>query len=99
LSPASNAVARSAWLKRPQRILIRIVRICVGQISARCENCGGEEYQPSPGGSSPAMELVCFGCGLRTTRRALLMQVAEETVRRAQAFIEASRSQRGQPPR
>jgi hypothetical protein len=36
---------------------------------------------------------------LRTTRRALLMQVAEETVRRAQAFLEASRSQRRQPPR
>jgi hypothetical protein len=79
--------------------LIRTVRISVGQISARCENCGGEEFQPSAGAGSPPLELACFGCGLRTTRRALLMQVAEETVRRAQAFLEASRSQRRQSPR
>jgi hypothetical protein len=36
----------------------------------------------------------CFSCGLSTTRRALLMQVSEETVRRAQAFLEASRKAR-----
>ena len=80
-------------------MLTRIVRICVGQISARCENCGGDEFQPSPGASSPALELACFSCGSRTTHRALLMQVADETVRRAQAFLDASRSQRRQPPR
>jgi hypothetical protein len=99
LSPASKAIAARAYLKRARSIFIGTVRICVGQISARCESCGGEEFQPSPGGSSPPLELVCFGCGLRATRRALLVQVAEETVRRAQAFLEASRSQRRQPPR
>ena len=79
--------------------MIRTVRISVGQISARCENCGGEEFQPLPGETSPALEVVCFTCGLNTTRRALLMQVADETVRRAQAFLEASRSQRNRPSR
>jgi hypothetical protein len=75
------------------------MRVSVGHISARCGNCGGEEFQPFPGDTSPALEVVCFGCGQGTTRRALLMQVAEETVRRAQEFLEASRSQRRQPPR
>ena len=75
------------------------MRISVGQISARCENCGGEEFQPLPGETSPVLELVCFACGQGTTRRALLMQVADETVRRAQAFLEASRSQRNRPSR
>jgi hypothetical protein len=75
------------------------MRICVGHITARCEQCGGEEFQPVPGESSAPLELICSGCGERTTQRALLMQVANETVRRAQAFLEASRRQRKAPPR
>jgi hypothetical protein len=75
------------------------MRISVGQISARCEQCGGEEFQPMPGESSPAPELACFRCGLCTTRRALIMQIADETVRRADAFLEASRKLRNRPSR
>ena len=69
------------------------MRVCVGHISARCERCGGEDFQPALGEPSPT-ELICFACGLPTTRRALLMQVADETVRRAQAFLDASRKAR-----
>jgi hypothetical protein len=76
-----------------------IMRISVGHISACCEHCGGEEFQPVPGESSAPLELDCSGCGQRTAHRALLMQVANETVRRAEAFLEASRKQRGRPTR
>jgi hypothetical protein len=74
-----------------------IMRISVGHISARCEHCGGEEFQPVPGENSAPLELVCSGCGQRTAHRALLMQVANETVRRAQAFLEQARKQRERP--
>jgi len=75
------------------------MRVQVGQISAHCEQCGCEDFQPPPGEPTCPTELACFNCGLTTTRRALLMQVAEETVRRAEAFLEASRSLRNRPPR
>ena len=70
------------------------MRIAVGQISAHCEHCGCEEFQPTQVEPSVPHELVCFNCGLSTTRSVLLMQVAEETVRRAQAFLDASRKAR-----
>ena len=70
------------------------MRIAVGQISAHCEQCGCEDFQPALGESSCPAELVCFNCGLSTARRALLMQVADETVRRAEAFLDASRKAR-----
>jgi hypothetical protein len=73
------------------------MRISVGHISARCEHCGGDEFQPVPGESSAPLELLCSDCGKRTTQRALLMQVAEETVRRAEAFLQQSRRQRQAP--
>jgi hypothetical protein len=70
------------------------MRVHVGQISAHCEQCGCEDFQPLLGEASCPTELACFNCGLSTTRRALLMQVANETVRRAQVFLEASRRPR-----
>jgi hypothetical protein len=75
------------------------MRISVGNINARCDVCGGEDFHPIPGETDPVQELSCFGCGLRTTRRALLIQVADETVRRAEAFLEASRRLRNRPSR
>jgi hypothetical protein len=70
------------------------MRVRVGQISAHCEQCGCEDFQPTLGEPACPTELACFNCGLSTTRRALLMQISDETVRRAQAFLEASRKAR-----
>ena len=70
------------------------MRVSVGQINAHCEACGCEEFQPTPGEASCPTELACFNCGLPTTRRALLTQISDETVRRAQAFLEAARKAR-----
>jgi len=74
------------------------MRLCVGRITARCSACGGEDFQPIPADGAPAQELTCFSCGARTTRRQLLMQIAEETVRQAEAFLESSRRQRNDRP-
>src|ERR1051325_3010884 len=70
------------------------MRVCVGHISARCEHCGCEDFQPALGEPSSPTEVICFACGLPTTRRALLMQIADETVQRAQAFLDSSRRSR-----
>ena len=73
------------------------MRICVGHITARCDQCGCEDFQPLQAEPSPAHELTCFNCGARTTRRALFMQIADETVKRAETFIEISKQARSQP--
>jgi len=73
------------------------MRIRVGHITARCDNCGCEDFQPLHAESSPAHELTCFSCGARVTRSALLMQIANETTKRAEAFIEISKKARNQP--
>jgi len=70
------------------------MRVHVGQIRAHCEQCGCEDFQPTLGDPSCPTELACFDCGLSTTRRALLTQISDETVRRAQAFLDASRKAR-----
>ena len=73
------------------------MRICVGEIGARCEQCGAEEFQPVPAGTVPAHELVCFSCGAVVSRRALLAQIARRTMKRAERFLEDSKKQRTQP--
>ena len=70
------------------------MRVSVGKISAHCLRCGCEEFQPPLGEPACPTEVACFDCGLSTTHRALLMQVADETVRRAQAFLDAARKAR-----
>ena len=70
------------------------MRICVGHISAHCGQCGCQDFQPLLAESSPAHELACFSCGARVTRRALLGQIADETVRRAETFLNLSRKTR-----
>ena len=73
------------------------MRICIGEVGARCEQCGAEEFQPLPAGTVPAQELICFGCGAVVTRRALLAQIAQRTMERAERFLQHSKRQRTQP--
>jgi hypothetical protein len=69
------------------------MRIRVGNIGARCETCGCEDFQPVLPAAAPANELACFNCGALINRRALLAQIAEETVRRAECLLERARRQ------
>jgi hypothetical protein len=70
------------------------MRICVGHISAQCDKCGCQEFQPLVAEPSLAHELVCFSCGARVSYRALLTQIADETTKRAQAFLQRSEKAR-----
>ena len=70
------------------------MRVRVGQIDARCESCGCEDFQPAASAGYSVNELACFSCGARTSRRALVTQIADETVRRAERFLAAARSGR-----
>ena len=70
------------------------MRVRVGQISAHCEQCGCEDFQPTLGEPSCAADPACFNCGLSSTRMALLTQISDESVRRAQALLDASRKAR-----
>jgi len=70
------------------------MRVRVGHISAHCEQCGCEDFQPTLGEPSCPTEVACFNCGFSTPHRALLMQISDETVRRAQPFLEAARKAR-----
>jgi hypothetical protein len=69
------------------------MRIRVGNIGARCEGCGCEDFQPGPQAGAPPNELACFNCGALINRGVLLAQIAEETVRRAERLLEHSRKQ------
>ncbi|HKQ27167.1 MAG TPA: hypothetical protein VJT77_01125 [Burkholderiales bacterium] len=73
------------------------MRVWIGEVVARCEQCGAEEFQALPAGTVPAHELVCFSCGAVVTRRALLTQIAQRTMKRAERFIEHSKRNRTQP--
>jgi hypothetical protein len=46
----------------------------------------------------PANELLCSSCAAATTRQALLTQIADETVRETERFLERLRAARGRSP-
>jgi hypothetical protein len=65
------------------------MRITIGDITARCEGCGGGEFDLlSPGALRLTSELRCRGCGARSKYLALLDQIGEEAMRRANEAID-----------
>ena len=63
--------------------------ISIGDITAKCPRCGGTDFEPLSGGSLRlASELKCTGCGARAKYLALLDQIGEEAMRRANRAIE-----------
>lgn len=63
--------------------------ISIGDISAACVRCGGKDFEPL-GSSRPrlASELTCTSCGAKVKYLALLDQIGEEAMRRANKAIE-----------
>jgi tRNA(Ile2) C34 agmatinyltransferase TiaS len=53
----------------------------VGDILAKCLECGGTEFQCA------GEELRCRICGTRTTRTALLMQIGDEAAKQARESL------------
>jgi hypothetical protein len=67
----------------------RPMQINIGDISAACKRCGGTEFEPlSAGRLRLASEMRCVGCGTRVKYLALLDQIGEEAMRRANEAIE-----------
>jgi hypothetical protein len=65
------------------------MRIAIGDITARCEGCGGAEFDLlSPGALRLTSELRCKGCGAGCKYLALLDQIGEEAMRRANEAID-----------
>lgn len=64
-----------------------IVRI--HDITAACPRCGGNDFEPlTPGPVRLPTELRCINCGAKTRYLALLDQIGEEAMRRANRAIE-----------
>ena len=64
--------------------------ISIGDITARCPRCQGSEFEALTAGPLRlASELECSGCGERVRYLALLDQIGEEAMRRANEAIDA----------
>jgi hypothetical protein len=64
--------------------------ISIGDITARCPRCEGAEFEPlSEGPLRLASEFKCSACGAKAKYLALLDQIGEEAMRRANDAIEA----------
>jgi hypothetical protein len=73
------------------------VLIRVGEISATCARCGGTDFEPlSKGELLHTSELRCAGCGEKARYLALLDQIGEEAMKRANKAIEELKKR---PPR
>lgn len=65
------------------------MNIRIGDITARCERCRGSDFEVlSPGAVRLTSELRCTGCGTKLKYLALLDQIGEEAMRRANEAIE-----------
>jgi hypothetical protein len=63
--------------------------INIGDITAACARCGGTDFEPqTPGALRLASELTCARCGARAKYLALLDQIGEEAMRRANRAID-----------
>jgi hypothetical protein len=63
--------------------------ISIGDITAACAHCGNADFEPpAAGGLRLASELKCLRCGTTVQYLALLDQIGEEAMRRANRSIE-----------
>lgn len=63
--------------------------INIGDITAACRACGGTDFEPlSPEALRLSSELKCTACGAKVKYLALLDQIGEEAMRRANQAID-----------
>ena len=71
--------------------------VSIGDITARCPSCGGTQFEPlSTDRVRLSSEFRCRGCGTTARYLALLDQIGEEAMRRANEAIEALRKKKKQ---
>jgi hypothetical protein len=72
--------------------------IRIGDITATCPQCGDMEFEPlSAGPLRLASELKCSACGATVKYLALLDEIGEEAMRRANKAIEELKRRPGRP--
>jgi hypothetical protein len=73
--------------------------IRIGDITATCPQCGAVEFEPLSAGPPLrlASELKCSGCAATIKYLALLDQIGEEAMRRANKAIEELKRRPGRP--
>jgi hypothetical protein len=65
------------------------MQIHIGDIAAACVRCGSNDFEPLSGGRLRlATELRCVACNTKVKYLALLDQIGEEAMRRANRAIE-----------
>ncbi len=71
------------------------MKVQIHDIVAECPRCNGREFEPlTPGPLQLPSELRCSGCGAKTRYLALLDQIGEEAMRRANRAIEELKKRR-----
>ena len=72
--------------------------LSVGGVTARCPKCGAIEFigHPETGGDV-SVRLICTSCKTETPRRALIDQIGEEIMKRANEALEKARKGRAGP--
>lgn len=69
--------------------------VSVGDISARCKSCDGQDFRVTDeGGLRLTSRMACAGCGQVTTYRELLESIGEDAMRRANDALEKLRKRR-----
>lgn len=68
-------------------------RLAVGQVAAHCPNCKGELFfRALRQRRENADALVCAGCGAEHLRTALLSQITEKIIQRADEALRKAKS-------
>ena len=71
------------------------MKIQIHDIVAECPRCNGREFEVlTPGALRLPSELQCTGCGAKTRYLALLDQIGEEAMRRANRAIDQLKKKR-----
>ena len=70
--------------------------VSVGDVQARCRDCGGTDFTPAqPGELELGSVLKCSGCGKASSYEALLDDIGEEAMKRANESLSHLKERRG----
>jgi hypothetical protein len=71
------------------------MEVRIGELVARCRACGGTQWNPVQEGETSMLSLLaCAGCGARTTRGELVLQISSEAIKSAQEFVKSEKGRK-----
>jgi hypothetical protein len=90
-----KSVPKALDIYRPKmdRAQDETTQVRLGRLTGRCNKCGAEEFSRAMRDEGPFSDvLVCAKCGANTTRAALLDQIANEAIGRANRVLDDARA-------